>query len=666
MKFSCFPVFNKQYYLFFLFIFSAALASDTLYYKQELKRNKIEFIETQYSQKQAELLLTYWDNLYPDNKIRMYDYLSHFRWEKILIFQEAAALKVGDIKVANRLAFVLGVVFHRQTKFEKAIPYLEKAIKKPLSIRADQYENALLRLEYSYLSKGTYAKAIDIRRQRVTKGFSDNFWDLYSVVGMHSEALKEFKVFEELPNKDDFEKIRYFNKLGKLFLANKNIDSAFFYFKKMEQQADYIIKNKEYKGKNDYTEHVKEYFKYLAYSQQGECLLAKKEYKKAIPVLKKVIPYCNNIKEVDQKIYKWLSLSKAFNALKKPSQSFVFLDSIKFLMVSKRMLDVELDWLKQRAISNKLNGNNERYFSNMQQYFYLKDSVDFENQKNRSFLLLAETDVNQKRVLLEKEREKSLKFKSAAENKNKIILFISICVLALLVIVFLIYLNLRLQKRAKNKLKIGHKALLESSHKIEVESNKNEFLLKEIHHRTKNNLQMISSLLSLQKNTVESVEVQQILNDCKARIKTMSLVHQQLYESDNLGKIYIESYLNEITSNTLSSYGTQNVFEPTIKAPFYIDIDTAVYLGLISNEILTNSIKHNKESKIDFSILLTLDKDRFTLQIKDNGIGFTTAKKTGFGFQLISILANQVGGDLVTKSELHKGVSHTITFLKPV
>ena len=107
----------------------------------------------------------------------MYDYLSHFRWEKILTFQEAAALKVGDIKVATRMAFVLGVVFHRQTKFDKAIPYLEKAINNPLKIRADQYENALLRLEYSYLSKGTYAKAIDIRKQRITSGFSDNFWD---------------------------------------------------------------------------------------------------------------------------------------------------------------------------------------------------------------------------------------------------------------------------------------------------------------------------------------------------------------------------------------------------------------------------------------------------------------------------------------------------------
>lgn len=662
MKQINYSVFYKLLMIFFLTFSETVAASDTLSYKKELIRNNLATIESVYSSKQANQLIRYWNSIYPENKGKMYDFLSHYRWEKILKFNFQEAKKRKNRWVANQLAFALAVIYHRQTKFENAMPYMEEVLKNSPYLSKDQLRDVLKRQEYSFSATGNFDQALIVRKRRINNGAETNFWELYSAVGLSYEAINEFKLFEKEPTNDDFEKITYYNKLGTLFLNNRQSDSALFYFKKMENQASFIIRNNTYRGKSSYSEYVKQYLKALAISQQGECYLLEKKYKKAIPFLKTLLPYCAQIKEVDQKIIKWMSIAKSYNGLSKSNVALTYLDSVQQIITPKRMLNIELDAYKQYALSYKILGKAAAYNANMQNYFQLKDSIDFQNQKRRTLLLLTKYDVDQKKVLLQNERIKSINLEQDANNKKQIIVLSTIIIFSLLLIIFLVYQNYKAQRNAKDTLRKNNDILIISSKKIEEQSTKNEFLLKEIHHRIKNNLQMISSLLSLQKNKAKNPEVQMVLNDSKARIKTMALVHQQLYENEEVGIVSIENYLQDIVNNTTASYDCVSKFDFQINTPFSLSVDRSMYLGLITNEILTNSIKHNTAESIFFSIEMTQCRELIEYVITENGTGFDTIKKEGFGLKLIAILVRQIGATLTINSNKNEGLEHKIVF----
>ena len=648
------------------FFFSCSMFAldtpDTLFYKKELRKVGLTNIETIYNKQQATRLLKYWKSIYPDNKVKMYDFLSHYRWEKILNFQYKNAVKNNEKYLAIQFSFCLAIVYHRQTKYDDAMPFLAHAIKNKAFLTEKQFEDLLNRQEACFRAIGKFDKAVIVRKKRIVNGFSTNFSELYSAVGMHLEALSEFKLFEKKPVGDDFENINYHYKLGTLFLACKQVDSAVFYFKKMEKQASFIITNSNYNGKTSYSEYVKNYLKGLSISQQGECYLLKKQYSKAIPFIKTVLPLTYEIKEVDQRIINWMSLVEAYNSIGNAQIAFTYLDSIKRNIKSKRMLNLELEIYKQQALTNKIVGNNEVYIRDMQNYFNLKDSIDLENQKNRALLMLADFDLDQKKILLQSEKAKTSNLEIENQNRKKIIIYVSITSMALLLIVFLVYYNYKIQRRAKEILRRNNKKLLLSYQEIELQSNKNEFLLKEIHHRIKNNLQMISSLLSLQKNSLNNEEAEMILNDCKARIKTMALVHQQLYGNEDLDSVLLDSYLKDIIDNTITSYTFNTNFEFQIKAPYSLTIDRAMYLGLIITEILINAIKHNTAANVVFSLIISQVDKKLECIVTENGIGFDLEKKAGFGIKLITILVQQISGVLTIISKKNEGVSYIIVF----
>lgn len=654
-----------KYYIFIFFVFFVFLE------KTLAEDNKVKFLYqqdatiTKYSKDKATQLLDYFNSLYPKNKLKLYEKYSKEDWETILSLQYEGALKAKHNKVAVQLSRALSIIYHRHTKFDLAIPYLNYTIKNVKFLEESQLNNMLERLEFSYSFIGDYKNAILIRKKRITEGFSNSFWQLYAAFNMYNEAINEFKSFETFPVDNDFKKIKYYNNLGKLFLKNNQVDSARSQFVKMENQAEFIIRENNYKGKSKYTEFVKEYFKYLAVSQQGECLLVENKHKEALHQLQKVIPYCDLINEEDQKLYKWLSIAKCYNALNQPDKALSYLKKLKIILNDKRILGLEIDWLYQYAKANRLKGELDLYNSYMNNYFVLKDSITFQNQKNSALLLLAKYDVSQKTERLLSEQEKTSYLEKDATNQKRILTLVTTGLVALLVIVFLIYKNYSQQKKAKEKLEKTNQKLKKYAENEAASSAKSEFLLQEMHHRIKNNLQMISSLLSLQKNTLTNLDSQEVLNDSKTRIKTMSLVHEQLYEIDNTSNtILMQSYLTNITKNILASYSFCSTFNVEIKAPFSLAIGNAMNIGLIVNEALTNTIKHNTAQKIQFTISLTLDKELYSLTINDNGKGFVEQKKKGFGLQLISILTTQLKGSLTTTSALNGGVCHKITIPK--
>lgn len=329
---------KKTFIILFLFnsLFSNAQI-DTLNYQSFLKKKGLSSIETIYNYDDAIRLINLWNGIYPKEKTRIYSDLSAYRWEKILKFNIQEALNKNNVKLARKLSYPLAILYHRQTKYNLSTPLLIELIKYKQELKREQFKEAYSRLESSYRATGQFGEALKIRRIRLNLGFINNLWELYKIAGLYKEAIQDFKLFEKFPENDDFEKIRYYNKIGELYLEVKYADSAIFYFNKMKKAADYIITHPAYSGKTSYSEYVKYYYKAIANANISEGNVVKGQYLAAIPDLKKAVVLCKKIKEVDQKIIKWLDLAECYLVLNKVTLAKAYLDSSKISMSSKRM-----------------------------------------------------------------------------------------------------------------------------------------------------------------------------------------------------------------------------------------------------------------------------------------------------------------------------------------
>lgn len=202
---------------------------------------------------------------------------------------------------------------------------------------------------------------------------------------------------------------------------------------------------------------------------------------------------------------------------------------------------------------------------------------------------------------------------------------------------------------------------------IQASLDEKEVLLREIHHRVKNNLQIISSLLSLQSSYLQDEASKEVLKESQDRVKSMAMIHQKLYQSGNFEQIEMGEYIKYLVNGLFSSYGINSgkIKLKTDLQKIYFDIDTAIPLGLIINEIVTNSIKHafpNKNGEI--FIKIAQEDENYLIIVADNGIGLPKdldIRKTGtLGLQLISNLVRQIDGELELKKT--KGTEFRIKF----
>ncbi|MDX1364083.1 sensor histidine kinase [Arenibacter latericius] len=206
--------------------------------------------------------------------------------------------------------------------------------------------------------------------------------------------------------------------------------------------------------------------------------------------------------------------------------------------------------------------------------------------------------------------------------------------------------------------------------KIETRIKERELLLKEIHHRVKNNLQVITGLLSLQSTFIKDEATKGLFRYGQYRINSMSIIHEMLYQSDDLTKIDYEEYLNRLVTNLITSMkGDVSKINLSIKADeLYLNLDTSVPLGLIINEIVTNSLKYgivNDEKGSIYIEIEKLDYPNYLLKIGDDGIGFPEdldfRNIKSLGLKLIHKLVVQVKGS-IEKDNSKLGTHYIIKF----
>jgi two-component sensor histidine kinase len=194
-------------------------------------------------------------------------------------------------------------------------------------------------------------------------------------------------------------------------------------------------------------------------------------------------------------------------------------------------------------------------------------------------------------------------------------------------------------------------------------------LLQEVHHRVKNNLQIISSILNLQTKSLKDDKILELVTETRSRIMAMSFIHDLLYQTIDFTNIDFSRYLENITSNIMNTYTmNKNIKLDLETEPIFLDLDNAIPCGLIVNELITNAFKYAFPAGIqgEIKIVLKQNQGKVILSVSDNGIGLdkhVDYKTTeSLGFQLINSLVSQIDGELTY--EYNEGTKFNISFYK--
>lgn len=271
-------------------------------------------------------------------------------------------------------------------------------------------------------------------------------------------------------------------------------------------------------------------------------------------------------------------------------------------------------------------------------YNEIKDSIiNATNTKTISELEVKYQSEAKQRVLDEQNKEIEI---AAVESKNQKIIIWAVSIGLALIIIFSIIIVHRL--RVSNT----QKRLIEEKNK------ENELLLGEIHHRVKNNLQVISSLLSLQERDITDETAKAAILEGKERVQSMGLIHKMLYQQNNFSGINMSEYIKKLISGLLDSFGkNSNDFELNYNIKnISLDVDTAIPLGLIINELVINSLKHayTITSMPKMNISLQEVDSHLVLKVEDNGAGEVADLESSqsFGMKLVKSLSKQLSGTI--------------------
>lgn len=444
-------------------------------------------------------------------------------------------------------------------------------------------------------------------------------------------------------NPDAAGQAQWFTNKGRYLNYQKNFDSAIYYHKKAVTLFDSL---RLFNGKGRAMHNI------------ANSLREKGEYAPAIKICLEVLAIKEINENIKSKIFTLLLLADLYNSTAQYNKAITLsLESLRLSELHSFLDRKRVSLLYLSQIYENVPDFRKAYFYH-KRYAELMDTI-FDQSKYEQVTKMKtiyETEKKEKTIEVQQATLKASEATIALqETKTNQLIFI---VVFAVVVVTLVTVGYIYQNRS-------NRILLQQKEEIEKKNHEREILLKEIHHRVKNNLQVISSLLNMQSRTMTDTDAKKAVREGQSRIKSMALIHQKLYSEDNLSKINIKGYLNELGEFLYNTYKPGNAIDHSIQSEDYLmDIEIAVPLGLIVNELLSNSFKYAFEKGQQGSVYLSLAKEEneYTLEVSDSGKGLPEGfdTKKSMGINLVKILVEQLNGILVFKNT--PGAMFTIKF----
>ncbi len=557
----------------------------------------------------------------------------------------------------GRLQTTLGAILLRQDRLDTALIVLESAKAK---LPHKDWPHLFTQMGYVMERNGLLSKAADyallglkvgdslkdIRAQAMAySDLSNIFWkqskfDKGIEYGLKSEELYVQRGIDDM----DFSFTLYV--IGNSYVKKKNFIRALGYF----NQA--LVISERYQFYNNLAD---------IYISLCELHTIIKEYSEAEEAARNAIRYSALLKNNFMSMRSWLELGKLQNLMNQPELAIASLEKC-LIVATERFSDNYYLHIAYKELGNAYSqiGDYKKANAAFLKYDQLKDSVFSAEADQRIATLQTEFEVAQKESTIEIQQQ------LIAQQKRVQLLFIIGVVLLMLVVVIL-YRTYRNKNKINEQLNMLNENLAQKNAQLDKRNAENELLLKEIHHRVKNNLEILSGLLSLQAAQIDHPSAQAVMLSSQNRVLSMGIIHQKLYQKDNLAAIEMKDYFQNLSESILDSFNETNRIKVHCNMePIELDVDTAVPIGLIANELLTNALKYafvKKEAgEIQISLTRTGITNELLFQVRDNGVGKPngSAKGTGFGTELVNLLVQQLNGRLSMESQ--EGTSVNIYF----
>ncbi|WP_233553615.1 tetratricopeptide repeat-containing sensor histidine kinase [Algoriphagus lacus] len=539
----------------------------------------------------------------------------------------------------GRLQVSQGAILLRMEELDLAELVLENAITK-----IPEKESWLLytNLGYVFERRGNLGEAFDYAsktlkigekyqdKKAIAMAYSDMsniFWKQGKFDTGLDYGLKSIKFFEER-GLDDLDYDFTLHVVGNNLVALNRLDEAQKYFEKSIQIGE------KYGFYNNLSDS------YIALSDLNA---QKGNFEYSLSSGLKALKYAELLENGFMIMRSYLSLGRASNAAGNFPEAVDFLKN-SIQAATPSFGDKYFLSLVYLELSKALEGNKQfdKALEATRTYDQLRQEVFTAETNNQISNLETEMELSQK--------ENTIKLQEAQLARNRI-LQVSIMILSGLLLGFLFVLY-RIFLRKKKY-----------SHLLEKKNLEKEFLLKEIHHRVKNNLETISSLLALQTSKIKNKEFQEIMEETQNRVHSMGMIHKRLYQGENMKSIEMKGFFESLGNYSIDTFDVPNKVKfYTEMEPLELDVDWAIPIGLIVNELISNSIKYafpdNRQGKI--SVKLIEKESRLLLQVADNGIGMPenpTIHGTGFGSELIRLLTRQLDGKMTLFNQAGTKVS---------
>ncbi len=638
----------------------------------ELSINEKKIIDsalTQYHQAKHDTLKINAINIIVEESWNDFVWPKYNEWVYALILEKLEKKSLNRKKNKRVKEFLLknkssalnnfGVYYYSKGNYEKAIEYYLRslALKKSINDQkgiASVYNN----LGGIYDNKGNspkaleyYLKALKIRETKYPndlKGLSislNNVGQSYYNQGDTEKAQFYFQESLKInpKAKDNYAKAAILNNIGVIFSLREDFENAFIHFEKslkikqkIGDQNGRVISLNSIGG---------------LYKEQGKYDEALEYFNKALNTSKD-----NNNKD---------GLSRSLNNLAEVSYlKGDFIQANKFgreSMLLAKSLQKPLLIGDAANILNKIykeEGNWSDALSMLELHIKMRDSINNKETEKDIIKQKAAYDLSKKEheiELLSAQNEvHTLKLK---ENKT-LVYFITAAFLFTLILAIAIYFGNQ-KKQVINELLEQQKEEISSQHEEKA------IMLKEIHHRVKNNLQVVNSLLRFQSRNIEDKKILEMFEKAQKRVLSMAMLHEKMYRSDDLKHINVKEHFTHLIEDLIENYTVGKKIELDVKIDdIPIDIMVLTPLGLIISELITNSIKYGFPNKIEGQVnvsLKQLTSEKIELIISDNGIGYNPDEiNDGLGTKLVKMYAKQLNGKLEKLNQI--GTAYKLVF----
>lgn len=387
-----------------------------------------------------------------------------------------------------------------------------------------------------------------------------------------------------------------------------------------------------------------------AYSNLASVYFYQNNIPKSIEMEEKSLSLARENGDVGMQISMLNNLASSYASINNYAKANVYLDEAMLLSESTKSLESLFHITKTKADILHENGKDKEAFEWLIKHLALKDSMTNEENQILTAEMLAEHNEYKNQMAIDSLAksnliaDQNLKLSQAREAQfSNLLIGVGIAAI-ILIVALLVYLNQNKKLNEKNKI-------------IEENLNEKEMLLMEVHHRVKNNLQMIHSILNMQTRGA-SDEAAALLHENKDRIKSISMIHEKLYSNQDLSQKDLNDLLRDIAENAAKTSAQGSGLKLIVNCDSVkLDMDTLISIGILVNELVTNSLKYAFNNSTEKEIQISLVKtaaDELDLIVKDNGKGFDDtsdlAKSGSFGYKMMTTLCKKLQGTIETKN----------------